>query len=105
MNARWGSELVVVPPILQAMLIELAGTIRVVGFPVALAAWCYCVYCCNVIESRRAHNAGPMPLTLWLWGDLPTDAAKYRRRFFVSTVVFVWALVLARVGTVLAGLE
>jgi len=86
-------------------MVELAETIRMVVIPVALAAWCYCVYCCNVIESRRSHNAGPMPLALWLWGELPLDVAKYRRRFFVSTVVFVWALVISRVVTVVAGLD
>ena len=84
---------------------ELAETIRLVGFPVALAAWCYCVYCCNVIERCRADNAGPLPLAIWFWGDLPMDVAKYRRRFFVSTVIFVWALVISRAVTVVAGLE
>jgi len=76
-----------------------------VGFPVALAAWCYCVYCCNVIEARRAHNCGPMPLVSWLVGDLPLETVKYRRRFFVSTIVFVWALVISRTVAVLAGVE
>ena len=86
-------------------MVELAVTIRLVGFPVALAAWGYCVYCCNVIERRRANNAGPLPLAIWFWGDLPLDVAKYRRRFFVSTVIFVWALVISRAVTVLAGLQ
>lgn len=90
---------------LSALMVELAETIRLVGFPVALAAWCYSVYCCNVIERRRAHNSSPIPLALWIWGDLPMDMAKYRRRFFVSTVIFVWALVISRAGTVLSGLE
>jgi hypothetical protein len=85
-------------------MVELAETIRIVGFPVALAAWCYCVYCCNVIERRRAHNAGPLPLAIWFLADLPLDLVKYRSRFFVSTVVFVWALVISRTVTVLAGL-
>lgn len=84
---------------------ELAETIRMVVFPVALGAWGYSIYCCNAIESRQAHKAAPMPLSRWLLGELPAGAAVYRRRFFVSTVVFVWALVISRVVSVVAGLD
>ncbi len=86
-------------------MVEVAETLRIAGFPVALVAWCYCVYCCNAIERGRGHNSAPLPLALWLFGELPMDLAKYRRRFFVSVVVFVWALVLSRAVTVAAGLE
>ena len=86
-------------------MLEFAETIRLVGFPIALAAWGYCIYCCNVIDSRQAHNSGPMPLGRWFVGELPSGVAVYRRRFFVSTVIFVWALVISRVVAVLAGLE
>jgi len=90
---------------MDAVLIDLAWTVRSIGPPVALAAWGYCVYCCNAIERRRAANAGPMPLTLWLFGSLPLDLERYRRRFFLSTVVFVWAMVACRTVSVVAGLE
>jgi hypothetical protein len=90
---------------MDAALIELARTLRSMGPFVALGAWGYCVYCCNAIERRRAANAGPMALTSWLFGNMPLGLARYRRRFFVSIVVFVWAVVLSRALSVLAGLD
>jgi hypothetical protein len=89
-------------------LVEFAETlrepIRVVGSPIAIVAWAYCVYCCNVIERRHAPNSGPMSLGIWLFGSLPLDLAPYRRRFFVSTAVFVCAVILSHAVTALAGM-
>ena len=78
---------------MDALLSNVAHLTSTAGLIAAIAAWCYCVYCCNRIERTRGTRATPMPLRIWLGGEADGEVALYRRRFVISSALFASLIV------------